>query len=334
MITFDVASRYAVKADAAGFLAWLLPDLEPRWRFRRWLDPQSAPRPGDPERRCDTIAELADAEQMSPPWAFVIELFTRPDADAVDRLLEYLGRFRRELRHGPYHQDRYAVGAALVFLTGTPAVPVLDFSLPGQADVSLRFGARRLAVAEQDAVAVLERIGQNRLGRCVLPWVPLMRGGERPETAARWRELALAEPDRARRGDYGTLAVVFAGAAGYADVWKTALEGWNVEESTVWNDLFEKHLRLRTAELQRELDRRTAEARREAEEQRRQAEDRLIRARREDLLRVLSARFPGPLPPPLTERLQAETDLEVLGRWITLAATAVSPEGFQAGLDV
>jgi hypothetical protein len=48
----------------------------------------------------------------------VIELFTRADADALDRTGEYLWRFRRELRHGPHGRDKYHFVAAMIFLTG------------------------------------------------------------------------------------------------------------------------------------------------------------------------------------------------------------------------
>src|SRR5262245_29520501 len=111
---FDVAARPAVRDDAAAHVGWLFPHLPATLRYERMLESQSAPRPGEPDRRCDTIAELVHEGGLGEPWAAVIELFTGPDADASDRLLEYVGRFRRELRHGPHgHELPLRRGAAV-----------------------------------------------------------------------------------------------------------------------------------------------------------------------------------------------------------------------------
>lgn len=58
MAEFDQAARFAVKIDPAGFLHWLLPGLDPDLLFTRWLETQTIPFPGQPDRRCDTVAEL------------------------------------------------------------------------------------------------------------------------------------------------------------------------------------------------------------------------------------------------------------------------------------
>jgi hypothetical protein len=323
MITFDAVSRHAVKLDPPGFLAWLLPNLEPNWRFRRWLDPQSAPRPGEPDRRCDTIAELDDREQLNPPWAFVIELFTRPDPDALDRLLEYVGRFRRELRHGPKNQDRYSFGGGLVFLTGSRGATSHNWILPGHPDVCLAFGARSLAVTDENAVATLDAIRENRLGRCVLPWVPLMTGGDQAEVVTSWKELAKLEPNRAHRADYAVLAGIFASAAGCGSLWKKSLEGWGMEVSTIWDDMIEEAAEQRAEQ----------KAEKKAEQLAEKKTERAAEILREDVLAALTARFPGELPASLTDRLRNESRLDVLSRCVGLAWTAPSLEAFQSGLD-
>jgi hypothetical protein len=144
---FDRAARYAVKHGPAETRSWLFGRLSPRLRYGGWLDSQSAPRPGEPDRRCDTIMQLLDEQELTPPWACVIELFTEADADAIDRTLQYLGRFRRELRHGPHGHDRYPFAVALVFLTGAPRETRLDMNLPDAGAVAgLRSGPRRRAV--------------------------------------------------------------------------------------------------------------------------------------------------------------------------------------------
>ena len=63
---------------------WLFPRLPASLGWKRWMDSQSAPRPGEPDRRCDTIAELIDEEGRIPPWAMIVELFSDADSGAVD----------------------------------------------------------------------------------------------------------------------------------------------------------------------------------------------------------------------------------------------------------
>jgi hypothetical protein len=259
--------------------------------FHRWLDSQSAPRPGEPDRRCDTILELTHAE--GPPWACVVELFTEPDADAIDRALEYLGRFRRELRHGPHGHDRYPFAVALVFLTGKPRETRLDMNLPGVEEVGLWFGPRVLDVSAEDAVAHLDAIGQNVLPRGLLTWLPLMRGGQTVEAVHRWRSLAEGHPQLQTMID---LVLTFARLTDCEAVWRMELEDMMVTVSPYM-------------------------------------EEARLKIRRQDLQALLEARFPSAVPAGVDERVNAETDLAKLMRWIVLAGTSKSPEEFQAGMD-
>jgi hypothetical protein len=55
-----------------------------------------------------------------------------------------------------------------------------------------------------------------------------------------------------------------------------------------------------------------------------------VRVRRESLLLALEGRFPDSLPLDVANRVNAETDLEVLRRWLLLAATVATPEAFLA----
>src|SRR5208283_1122779 len=61
--------------------------------------------------------------------------------------------------------------------------------------------------------------------------IPLMQNGSEPGIITQWLELACAEPDERRRGDYGGLALVFAELAGCRPAWKQALQGWNMQVS-------------------------------------------------------------------------------------------------------
>src|SRR5580704_16246821 len=135
MNDFDQGGRFEVKNNPDAHLAWLFPGAYMVMRWARWLDSQSAPRPGEPDRRCDTIAELVHREGVTHPRAVVIELFTQADAEALDRTGEYLWRFRRELRHGPHERDKYPFVAAMIFLTGLCPVKAVKADLPNEDDV-------------------------------------------------------------------------------------------------------------------------------------------------------------------------------------------------------
>ena len=87
MGVYDQAARYASNLDPPGFLPWLLGGLDPDLVFRRWLDTQTIPFPGDPDRRCDTVAELVSASGTQPPWAVVNELQTQPDPDLLGNVV-------------------------------------------------------------------------------------------------------------------------------------------------------------------------------------------------------------------------------------------------------
>jgi hypothetical protein len=300
MNDFDRGARYAVKHGPAETRSWLFPRLAPRLRYGGWLDSQSAPRPGEPDRRCDTIVQLVDEQELTPPWACVIELFTEADADAIDRPLEYVARFRRELRHGPHGRDRYPFAVALVFLTKAPGETRLDMNLPGMEEVGLWFGPRVLDLSQEDAVAHLDAIEHNKLGRWLLVWTPLMKGGNTIEVARRWR--TLAEPDP-RLSEMALLADTFARLTECEGVWRDAMEGINMKTSPLWD---------------------------EAREEGRQEER--VKLTRKHTRGVLEARFPGQVPAAVIERINVETDFAKLERWHTLASTATL-EKFQQGMD-
>lgn len=282
MNDFDRGARYAVKMEPEGTIRWLFPRLAESFHFHRWLDSQSAPRPGEPDRRCDTIAELVDEEGLNPPWAGVVELFSEPDSEALDRAVEYLSRFRRELRQGPHGRDKYPFAVGLVFLTGAARQRRLDMNLPGMPEVGLWFGPRVLDLSEEDALAHLESIEQNGLPRGLLVWVPLMTGGQSAEVVRRWR--LLAETDE-RGLTLADLALNFARLAGCWDVWKEGLEGIMLKSSPYIDEV-------RAEMLQKAV------------------------------LSVLEARFPGQVPAVVAERVKTEIDLARLEEWLQRASTA------------
>src|SRR5947199_8614987 len=107
MADLDQTARFALKLAPAEALRWLLPRLDADLTFRRWLDTETIAFPGEPQRRCDTVAELVSRSGQSSPWAVVLEVEARPRSTILARLLKYLARLLRKLRHGPYLRDRY-----------------------------------------------------------------------------------------------------------------------------------------------------------------------------------------------------------------------------------
>ena len=98
--------------------------------FQGWLDTRTLPFPGEPDRTCDTVAEMLDAAHLGRLWALIVEFQSEPDAEILDRLLEYMVRLRREVRHGPDHRTQYWTAACLLNLTGPAQINEIDMALP------------------------------------------------------------------------------------------------------------------------------------------------------------------------------------------------------------
>lgn len=80
---YDQASRYTAKLNAVGLLCWLLNEDAATLGFHGWLDTRTLPFPGDPERTCDTVAWLGDADSAQnwalSGWSSVLTGSGRPD---------------------------------------------------------------------------------------------------------------------------------------------------------------------------------------------------------------------------------------------------------------
>jgi hypothetical protein len=290
---FDRAARYTMKLDPPGLFAWLLAGSGPRLVFARWLDTQTIPFPGDPDRRCDTVSELVALDGSEPPWALVCESQTEPDSDLQDRLLEYLARVRGELRHGPHGRDRYQVGAAVLSLTGTAPTDTIDMNLPGGVGVEFHWRFATAPLAENDAAEILRRIRDGQESLCLLPWIPLMRGGDQPETIVQWKELANRETVTRRKADYGGLAKIFADLTDNAQLWRKNLEDWAMRESLAVKEWIAQG---RTTGFQ------------------------------DALLHLLKKRLPEGVPSELVDAVQNQTDHAILDQWIDAVIDAASSE--------
>src|SRR5262245_49931824 len=170
MADFDEACRYAAKLDEAGFFA-SLPGADAGLVFVRWLDTRTVALPGSGDRTGDLIAELAEGG-VGPFRAVPVEFQVKADPEMLGRLLELLGRLWREARTAGPARDRYQLGAVVVNLTGRGNASCDVQAAGGRLRLCVQVVERNLQ--EEDAAATLEWVGQGRLPRSVLPWIPLM----------------------------------------------------------------------------------------------------------------------------------------------------------------
>ncbi len=308
---YDQASRFAIKLAPIGLLHWRLPCLDADLVFSRWLETQHVPFPGEPDRRCDTVAEMVSASGRQPPWALVIEAQSEPEAAMAERELEYVLGLRRHLRHGPHGRDKYLVAALLLNLTGPRQDGRLDMTPPGQTQLELHWGLDVCTMSEEIAAALLQRIAAGELPRDLLVWMPLMADGDAPSVILEWKRQGELEPNPRRRAEYAGLALIFAELADRRAIWAEALKEWNMRESVIANE-WKNEGRVEGR----------VEGRREGR----------IESRREDLLNVLQARFPGELPEDVVRVVATQENADSLSRWLVAAATAANIEQFRSQL--
>lgn len=307
---FDQASRYAAKLDPLGFLRWLMRRPALTVIFDGWLDTRTIPFPGEPDRICDTVAGLTDPTAPKVRWAMPVEFQTRAQGNMFGRLLEYLARLWIELRPPGMPNGHYRLVAGIVNLTGMGRTS-RDMEL-GQTGLRTCLHVAERNLAKEDAAATLQGITDGTITRCILPWIPLMRGGAEAGIIDRWKELARAEPDSRRRSDYAGLALVFADLAKCWDTWKQALEGWNVEQSQQvleWQAVAAK--RARAEGLAEGLA--LAEA----------------KVKADDLVLILRTRLTTKLPTKLEHLIRKTNDINLLNQWMEMALTANSLKEIQ-----
>ncbi len=303
---FDKAARYAArKLDPLGLLRWLLGEVfTAAWRWTRWLDTQSVPFPGEPDRRADSVAEFERRTHDAPPVAVVIEFLSEPSGKALERLADYCLVFRRELPYQTEPLVKYDVIGVLVNLTG--GTDSDEWSMcpqdAGGLGMRLKVGLRNLA--QHSASQTLVGVAAGSLPLALLAWVSLMAGADTPELVREWRRLVEALVDEPQWGEYGGIALVFADLPGCRAVWETGLEGWNVKTSQIVEEWKE--------EGRAEGDRRTSRAK---------------------LLRLLQLRFGPDLPADLQQAVEGQSDPAALDRWFDLAGTATSLDHFRTAFN-
>lgn len=310
MAELDQASRFAIKRTPTDVRHWLLPLFDHDFEFVRMLDTRMIAFPGEPKRRCDTVAEFVSRSGTQPPWAIIFEVEARPRAPILDRLLEYKCRVVRKLRHGPHLRDRYRVAALVLFLSGTMRELKIDMWMAGE-EIGLVGVMKSIELSTMSAAETLARIARGELGRGILFWIALMSGAGDAGVVAEWLRLASEEPDADRRSEYGGIALIFANWAGHGTIWQKALEGWNVEKIEI-------------------VERWKAEARTEG--RREGHREGALQTARANLLKLLGFRFTSELPTALTELIKKQADPDRLSAWYDAALAAASLEAFQQGI--
>jgi hypothetical protein len=290
---FDKGGRYLARRDPAEHLGWLLGLPLADLGFAGWLHTRALPFPSQPERICDTVAFVRDQRRGGVPWAIVLEFQLEPDPLLFGRLLVYLGRLWLEHKPAQERGDRFELGGVIVNLTGRGNCSRRMSWPEARLETGLVVVERNLAA--ESAAKTLTAIAGGTAPRGVLPYIPLMQGGAEAGIIGQWVALAGAETDARRRADDGSLALVFAEAAGCREVWAQALRGWNMIESKV------------VTEWQRQAR---------------------VEERVEMVVELLGDKF-GPLPAELASAIRSQTDLATLKRWGSLVLRAATLDQFR-----
>ena len=304
MADLEDTARYAIKENAEGTLRWLFPGLDADLAFDRFLDTNLITYPGETKRHCDTVARLRSRAGTQPSWALVLEVEARARRNILSRLLEYVARFLRKVRHGLSRGEDYQVGGAILVLTGKLNRRSIGMALLG-TPARLDFSPCVVCLEETPARETLARIEGGELSRSVLPWIPLMDQGGEADVVEWWKRLAEADPSEDSRRDWAGLAKVFADRVGCLDVWEKSLEGWAMWKSKV-------------------IEEWRQDGRQEGRQEGRQD------GRSDAIIDFLKARFPGQLTDEVAKRITAERAEAKLKEWISLAATAASFDDVRA----
>ncbi len=296
MGVFDQAARFASQADPVAIVGRVLAGTRTPLRFKEWADPRTFPQPGGSDRTADLVAVLAAEGKSDDPWLLMLEFQARHDPDKLDVTLEEIARLRLHARYGPARQGKYRVLTGLVYLQGRCPETALDMMLPEG------FGTRHVPlvwnVADDSAAGRLASVESGQVSWGILFWLPLMAGGDDEAIIARWRQRALAVEDR-RRGDLGTIALVFAELAGRYAAWTKGLEGFDMTESKVVNSWIEKAVEQKGLEDARHF-----------------------------LIRLLERKFPGQVLPEVIATINAQPSMSMLQDWFDQASQVTALADF------
>jgi hypothetical protein len=287
---YDRAARRATKAEPLAVLRRLGELAGVAWQYRDWAPTQTTPRIAERDQIADRAVILEDLRKSGRLWLGVLEFQARHDEDKLDDLLAEAAQFRRDARHGPQAEGKYAVLPVLIYLVGRcpDERKELDLTTPG--GFGIRYKPVLWEVGQDPATAALDDFEQGKTTWGILFWVSLMAGAGEAGVVDRWRRIVLGLP-QSEQADLIGIALVFAELAGRGLVWRQVLEGWNMTESAIVNEWIAK-----------------------AQEQTRFEE------LRNTTIRVLNARFPGQVSSDIIATINQQPSLELLREWIDQAA--------------
>ncbi len=301
MGVFDRAARFAAQAEPGTVPRRLLAGSGRTLTFRDWYDTRAFPLPRGPDRTADLVALLDDPTAPEHPWLLVAEFQAQIDLDKVDATLEEVAILRCRARHGEDRKGKYKVIAGLVYLRDRCPEGLLDMTLPSGAGT--RPALLVWNVAEDSAAQTLEAVANGDTSWGMLFWVPLMAGGGEDAAIGRCKEVVSATvEDCPARGNLAGVALVFAELAGRVPGWTRGLKGFEMTESQVVNEWISQGM------AQGEL-----------------------RRQRQNLLEVLSVRFPGATPEEVVRLIDQQESLGLLDDWFRASLRA---DTFEQFLDV
>jgi hypothetical protein len=235
---YDQSSRYLVDFDPAGFFSWLLGLKKSDFAFRKWLNTRAITFPGRAERTSDLVAHLADLLENGIPWALLLEFQIVPDPEMFGRILSYLAAIWNDSRPDIARGSRFWLGAAVVNLTGRGACSQrMNWVAAG---LTTERGIRERNLEFERAEDVLGGVESGVWPRSLLPFIPLMSGGDEVDKIERWIRIVQTEPNVNRQADYITIALIFAERVGRKAVWFEKLKGTNMTESAFLNEYISK----------------------------------------------------------------------------------------------
>ncbi len=234
MNDYDKAGRYLVKRDPAGFFRWLLAD--PRLSFQTWIDARRLALPDQSDLTNDLVAVLRNDEAVE---GICLELEAEARADVLTRLLEYLGRLWTE----PGGRGSFSVSCVsgvVLDLTGRSRAREFCLRSAIAQGCRLELVILRRHLVDENGANLITDVARGNTSPWLLPWVPLMRGGDESAIISNWLREARRLSDQRDRADLGSLTLLFATLAGCRPAWNhglRGLRGWNMKTSPFLDEI-------------------------------------------------------------------------------------------------
>ena len=301
---FDQNGRQASKLDGTGFWEWVIRSFTEQMPavFDHWDDTRRTSWPGGPDRTDDVVAVLRRTDQANGRIVMIVELETEPERFIFQRLGIYELMLSMEAAANAAAGEEPAVGSVLIHLTGQRRETRLQL-LPSCTTKGTTVEPIIVDLCKEDAALTLADIDAGTTALCILPWIPLMKGGGNPALIAEWKRVTMKEPSAERRSMYRDLALVFAELIKEQVNWLQGLEGWEMKVSQTilgWK----------------------REGKHEG----------VIEARRADLLETVRVRLQDPVPEPIRLAIEGTNDPDTLTRWFRAALTVQTLDELRKGM--